>query len=338
LGFIVTEKHSSPLAAAEPLLRVKHLTKNFKVGGGFLARSTAVVHAVDNVSFDIAPGETLGLVGESGSGKSTTGRCILRLIEPTAGEVWFEGRDVTALGASAFRALCRDMQIIFQDPFASLNPRMTVGAIIGEALTIHNLAPSKAAFTERVVNLLETVGLQADHMRRYPHEFSGGQRQRIGIARALAVEPKLIVCDEPVSALDVSIQAQVINLLEELQQKFGLTYLFIAHDLSVVEHVSMRVAVMYLGRIVEIATARDLYASPLHPYTEALMSAVPIPDPKVKRRRIMLQGEVPNPIRPPSGCHFHPRCPIRELPLCSQVTPQLREVSPGHWVACHLRG
>jgi peptide/nickel transport system ATP-binding protein len=322
----------------EPLLRVKDLVKNFALKGGLFLRNREVVHAVDGVSFEIGAGETLGLVGESGSGKSTTGRCILRLIEPTAGEVWFEGKNVTALSSDALRSLCRDMQIIFQDPFASLNPRMTVGAIIGEALTIHNLAKTKKEFEDRVIELLETVGLGANHMRRYPHEFSGGQRQRIGIARALAVEPKLIVCDEPVSALDVSIQAQVINLLEDLQHKFGLTYLFIAHDLSVVEHISTNVAVMYLGRIVEIAPARDLYASPLHPYTEALMSAVPIPDPKVKRRRIMLQGEVPNPIRPPSGCHFHPRCPIRELPLCSQVTPQLREVSPGHWVSCHLRG
>jgi peptide/nickel transport system ATP-binding protein len=322
----------------EPLLRVKDLVKNFALKGGLFLRNREVVHAVDGVSFEIGAGETLGLVGESGSGKSTTGRCILRLIEPTAGEVWFEGKNVTALSSDALRSLCRDMQIIFQDPFASLNPRMTVGAIIGEALTIHNLAKTKKEFEDRVIELLETVGLGANHMRRYPHEFSGGQRQRIGIARALAVEPKLIVCDEPVSALDVSIQAQVINLLEDLQHKFGLTYLFIAHDLSVVEHISTNVAVMYLGRIVEIAPARDLYASPLHPYTEALMSAVPIPDPKVKRRRIMLQGEVPNPIRPPSGCHFHPRCPIRELPLCSHVTPQLREVSPGHWVSCHLRG
>ena len=322
---------------SEPLLRVKDLTKNFKVGGGFLSRNAAVVHAVDNVSFDIQPGETLGLVGESGSGKSTTGRCILRLIEPTGGEIWFEGRNVAELGAAAFRALSRDMQIIFQDPFASLNPRMTIGAIIGEALTIHGLAPSKQAYADRVVQLLETVGLQADHMRRYPHEFSGGQRQRIGIARALAVEPKLIVCDEPVSALDVSIQAQVINLLEDLQAKFGLTYLFIAHDLSVVEHISRRVAVMYLGRIVEIASARDLYATPLHPYTEALLSAVPVTDPKARRKRIVLQGEVPSPIHPPSGCHFHTRCPIRQLPLCSTEVPPLEQKRDGHWAACHLR-
>jgi oligopeptide transport system ATP-binding protein len=324
-------------AMTEPLLRVKDLTMNFKVGGGLLSRDAATVHAVDGVSFDIEAGETLGLVGESGSGKSTTGRCILRLIEPTAGEIWFEGRNVTALDPAAFQALRRDMQIIFQDPFASLNPRMTVGAIIGEALTIHNLAKSKRAFTERVVQLLETVGLQADHMRRYPHEFSGGQRQRIGIARALAVEPKLIVCDEPVSALDVSIQAQVINLLEDLQQKFGLTYLFIAHDLSVVEHISRRVAVMYLGRIVEIASAHDLYASPLHPYTEALLSAVPVTDPQARRKRIVLQGEVPSPLNPPKGCHFHTRCPIRNLPLCSTQVPPLERKRDGHWVACHMR-
>ena len=322
--------------AETPLLKVKNLKKYFPIRGGLLSREVARVHAVDDVTFEIMAGETLGLVGESGCGKSTTGRCILRLIEPTAGEVWFNDQNVTTLEKRALRALRRDMQIIFQDPYASLNPRMTVASIIGEALVIHKLAKSKREREERVVQLLETVGLSADHLRRYPHEFSGGQRQRIGIARALAVSPKLIVADEPVSALDVSIQAQVINLLEDLQKQFNLTYLFIAHDLSVVEHISTRVAVMYLGKVVEIAPAKELYTNPKHPYTEALLSAVPIPDPALKRKRIILEGDVPSPIKPPSGCRFHTRCPlVRES--CKQNEQTLKEISPGHWVACEVR-
>ncbi len=290
--------------AAEPLLRVRNLKKYFPIRGGLFSREVARVHAVDDVSFDIMAGETLGLVGESGCGKSTTGRSILRLIEPTSGEVSFQGRNV--------------------------------GSIIGEALVIHKLAPTRKQREERVVQLLETVGLLPDHLRRYPHEFSGGQRQRIGIARALAVSPKLIVADEPVSALDVSIQAQIVNLLEDLQAKFGLTYLFIAHDLSVVEHISTRVAVMYLGKIVEIAPAKELYTNPRHPYTEALLSAVPIPDPTMKRKRILLEGDVPSPINPPSGCRFHTRCSLR-VPSCSENEQVLKEISPGHWVACQVR-
>ncbi|MBU6284719.1 MAG: ABC transporter ATP-binding protein [Betaproteobacteria bacterium] len=322
-------------STAKPLLRVKQLVKHFPIRGGILSRVIDKVHAVDGVSFELQAGETLGVVGESGCGKSTTGRCILRLIEPTSGQVWFEERDVTAMDKAALRAACRDMQIIFQDPFASLNPRMTVASIIGEALSIHKLAQTPRDYEDRIVSLLETVGLNADHMRRFPHEFSGGQRQRIGIARALAVSPKLIVCDEPVSALDVSIQAQVINLLEDLQEKFGLTYLFIAHDLSVVEHISNRVAVMYLGRIVEIASSRALYTDPKHPYTEALLSAVPIPDPSVKRKRIVLTGDVPNPINPPKGCHFHPRCP-KAMDRCRNEAPILKDLGQGHMAACHL--
>ena len=324
------------MSTPPPLLSARNLKKHFAIRGGLFSREINRLHAVDGVSLDIAAGETLGLVGESGCGKSTTGRCILRLIEPSSGEIWFQGRDVTRLDGEELRQMRRDMQIIFQDPFASLNPRHTVGGIIGEALVIHGLAKSRAELDDRVVQLLETVGLQPDHRRRFPHEFSGGQRQRIGIARALAVQPKLIICDEPVSALDVSSQAQVINLLEDLQEKFSLTYLFIAHDLSVVEHISDRVAVMYLGRVVEIAPARELYDNPRHPYTEALLSAVPIPDPKVKRKRIVLQGDVPNPINPPSGCRFHTRCPIAEA-RCAAEVPELEQSSEGHWVACHLR-
>ena len=320
---------------AEPLLLIKNLKKYFPIRGGLFSREVARVHAVDDVSFDIMAGETLGLVGESGCGKSTTGRSILRLIEPTAGEVWFHGQNVTTLDKRSLRGLRKEMQIIFQDPYASLNPRMTVGSIIGEALVIHKLAKTRKAREERVVQLLETVGLQPDHLRRYPHEFSGGQRQRIGIARALAVGPKLIVADEPVSALDVSIQAQIINLLRDLQRQMRLTYLFIAHDLSVVEHISDRVAVMYLGVIVELATSETLYRAPRHPYTVSLLSAIPVPEPGHRRQRIVLKGDVPSPARPPTGCRFHPRC-YMAAEICARDEPLLREVAPGHWSACHF--
>jgi oligopeptide/dipeptide ABC transporter ATP-binding protein len=322
----------SPLAT--PLLEVRDLTKHFPIKKGLFGRQVGAVKAVDGVSLTVMPGETLGVVGESGCGKSTTGRCILRLIEPTGGMVRFMGDDLLALDKGALRRKRREMQIIFQDPFSSLNPRMTIGAIIREGLTIHELAEGGAA-EARVRQLLDEVGLRAEYANRYPHEFSGGQRQRIGIARAIAVEPKFIVCDEPVSALDVSVQAQVVNLLGDLQRERGLSYLFIAHDLSVVEHIADRVAVMYLGKIVELAPAAALYEEPIMPYTQALLSAVPVPDPARRRDRIVLTGDVPSPAKPPSGCVFHPRChhPARDE-ACSRIVPPLEEKAPGHWVAC----
>lgn len=315
------------------LLRVENLVKHFPVTGGFWGKEVASVKAVSNVSFSLNKGETLGLVGESGCGKSTLGRTIIRLIDSTSGQIFFKGEDITHTTGEKLRELRRKMQIIFQDPYASLNPRMTIGAILEEPLIIHNLFASDKDRKDRVKQLAEVVGLRPEVLNRYPHEFSGGQRQRVGIARALAVEPELIICDEPVSALDVSIQAQVINLLMELQQKFGLTYIFIAHDLKVVEHVSNRVAVMYLGKIVEFANAQELYVKPTHPYTRALLSAIPVPDPRAKEERIILKGDVPSPMSPPSGCHFHPRCPMAG-PECSTTVPILEEKLARHWASC----
>jgi oligopeptide/dipeptide ABC transporter ATP-binding protein len=312
---------------AAELVRVRHLVKHFAVDN-----SVDVVRAVDDISFDIFAGETLGLVGESGCGKSTVGRTILRLIEPTSGEIWFEGRDITSIGKNDLRAVRREMQIIFQDPYASLNPRLTILSIVSEPLKIHGIG-NKTEQKDRVGELLGKVGLDPNYMFRYPHEFSGGQRQRLGIARALALNPKLIIADEPVSALDVSVQAQVVNLLQDLQAEFGLTYLFISHGLAVVEHISQRVAVMYLGKIVEITDSKNLYENPLHPYTKALLSAIPVPDPRRKRERIVLQGDVPTPINPPSGCRFRTRCPFA-IEDCARVVPELREIEPDHFAAC----
>ncbi len=322
--------------ASTPLLQTRDLVKYYPIRGGVFLKEIEVVKAVDHVSLTIESGETLGLVGESGCGKSTFGMTVLRLEEPTSGEILFEGESILSLEPEQLRALRKKMQIIFQDPFSSLNPRKTVSQIIGEPLLIHGVK-NRHERNERVVDLLNEVGLRKEHMRRYPHQFSGGQRQRIGVARALALNPKLIICDEAVSALDVSIQSQVINLLKDLQEKFGLTYLFISHDLSVVKHVSNRVAVMYLGKIVELAESEALYQNPLHPYTQALLSAYPIPDPEIKRKRIILKGDVPSPINPPSGCRFHTRC-LYTREICFQKEPELKEENTGHKAACFFVG
>ena len=325
------------MAENEILLSVRDLTKHFPIKSGFIfKKNKAYVHAVDGVSFDIYKGETLGLVGESGCGKSTTGRTVLQLYEPTSGSVIFDGKDLTKLKGAELRGVRKDLQMIFQDPYASLNPRMTVGQIVGEPMLIHGTCTGETR-TQKVKELLNLVGLNPAFINRYPHEFSGGQRQRIGIARALALEPKLIVCDEPISALDVSIQAQVVNLLEDLQKEMGLTYLFIAHDLSMVRHISNRIAVMYLGIIIELAERNELYKNPLHPYSQALLSAVPYPDPEIEenRRRIILEGDVPSPVNPPSGCRFRTRCRFAKE-ICAKERPEFKEVSPGHFVACHL--
>jgi len=337
---------------ATPLLRIRgvkkyfHTKKAWPKGDGAgphmrvwrsLTRMNATVKAVDDVSLEILPGETLGLVGESGCGKSTLGRTVLRLLDPTAGQIFFDGHDITTMSQGTLRPVRREMQMIFQDPYASLNPRMSVGSIVSEPIEIHGLAKNAAERRERVAALLEKVGLRPEAAARYPHEFSGGQRQRVGIARALAVEPRFIVCDEPISALDVSIQAQIVNLLQDLQAAENLTYLFIAHDLHIVRHLCDRVAVMYLGRVVELGEARKLYATPKHPYTQALLSAVPVPDPAAKKKRIILEGDVPSPIDPPAGCPFHPRCPVKDKPKeCFTIRPELRELPSGARAACHI--
>ena len=326
-----------PASSPPPLLEVRDLKKHFPIRKGLFSRTAGYVYAVDGVSFTIGEGETLGLVGESGSGKTTAGKSILKLIEPTAGSIRLQGRPIEALSRAEMRPVRREMQVVFQDPFSSLNPRLSVGDIVGEPLINYGIAGGgRAALREQVAALFAKVGLRPEAMARYPHEFSGGQRQRIGIARALALRPKLIVCDEPVSALDVSVQAQVVNLLMDLQREFGLSYLFVAHDLAVVEHISHRIAVMYLGKIVELTDKRSLFAAPLHPYTEALLSAVPLPDPEAKRSRIILKGDIPSPINPPSGCRFHTRCPYA-FERCRAEEPPMLEVRPGHHVACHLR-